>query len=785
MQSRQVAAAVVMWVVLSAGAAARQGSDGQASPPPRTPAEAAAIIDRLAPSLVRVEFTAQYDRGESPGDDRLAAWRAYASQAGDDLGTGGWESWEQLIREERPAERGGYLITPTRVYTSDPGLHPRFIKSISVRFGQRVVSARPAAWPRTQEGIFLELEAPIEGTSPLAFDPGRPGPYSGVSYEKRDATWLTRIGGLRGGAAVAEDGRRFTPGNAGALIIDRDGVPVALSGSGDFPVDGSWKQAAGDWPVVDMTEMNQALSRLEADAARNLLRITLNFRSPRAAGDAGSRYRGGGGEDAAITEWNGLGVLTDPGTVLVLASMTPKVTGRLERIRVYALDGRETRATFVGTLREWGGFVARLDSPMSADGGGAARFSTSPITQRRNELLLKAAVTVRGDTRTAYFSHDRIDSFFTSWKGRTFPQSDPGGDGGSAGARRARRGEGGDYLNFLYSLDSEMVAMPIQHRDKVTARERYGADPLLLVPVDIIAAALSEGASAFEPENRPLSEEEENRLAWLGVEMQSMDADLARANDVMDQTNGGNSGGIVTYLYPNSPAAQAGIREGDIILRLHVTGHPRPLEVDIEEAPGIGMMEQFWAAIDRVPEEYLDRLPRPWGSAENSLSRTLTDLGFGTPFIADVWRDGNMIQVPMTVTQGPAHYDAAARFKSEALGVTVRDLTYEVRRYLQLKDDEPGVILSRVDRGSKAAVAGLKPYETIRSVNDEPVNNVKDFERLIGAGGELKFAVKRMTQGRTVKIKLDAKAEAGAGEGGRPPADAGGEKPAATSVTDP
>jgi S1-C subfamily serine protease len=89
------------------------------------------------------------------------------------------------------------------------------------------------------------------------------------------------------------------------------------------------------------------------------------------------------------------------------------------------------------------------------------------------------------------------------------------------------------------------------------------------------------------------------------------------------------------------------------------------------------------------------------------------------------------------------------------MGVTVRDITYEVRRYFQMKPDESGVIISKIERGSRASVAGLKPMETIRSVNDKPITSVKEFENAIKAGGEFKLAIKRMTQGRTVKVKCE------------------------------
>lgn len=720
------------------------------STPPKTAAEVAQFAESLAPSLVRVEITPQYDKGESPGEDRWAAWRQFQAQNDDDIGTGGWESWEQLVKEERPAERGGYLVAPTRVYTQDPGLHPRFIKSINVRFGTQTVAAKPIAWPTGHSGVMLELESPLEGAKPLTLDPAKAGPYLAVSYVKRDATWITRIGSMPSGVAVAADGRRFVAGDDGVLTIDRQGTPVTIVGAGHMAVDGAWKKNPTDWSMLDAAGMADALKRVETLAGGQLLRVSLNFRSPRNAGESRGRWGmdDDDGEDT-MTEWNGLGVLADPQTIIVLANLQPKITGRLERIRAFTASGDELKATFTGTLKEWGAFMAKLDAPAAAP----AKLATGSVTALRDRLLLKAAVTVRGETRTAYFSHDRIRRFFTSWKGHTFPEFEAGGIGDAAYARYY--GGGTEYLNFLYTPEGELVGVPLVHREKVTVRERYGGNQTYLVPAEMIAKIISTGASEFDSENRPLSEEEENRLAWLGVEMQGMDPDLARASDVMDETNGGASGGIVTHLYPNSPAAKAGLKDGDIVLRLQVEGHPKPLEVQVDDPMAFGMMEQFWAQLDRVPEEYFDRLPRPWGSVETALTRALTDLGFGTPFVAEVWRDGKLVKVPMTITQGPAHYDAAARFKSEPLGLTVRDLTYEVRRYFQLKDDEPGVIISKVEAGSKASVAGLKPYEIIRTIDDKPVTDVKSFESAVAKGGELRLAVKRMTQGRTVKIKAE------------------------------
>lgn len=88
--------------------------------------------------------------------------------------------------------------------------------------------------------------------------------------------------------------------------------------------------------------------------------------------------------------------------------------------------------------------------------------------------------------------------------------------------------------------------------------------------------------------------------------------------------------------------------------------------------------------------------------------------------------------------------------------MTVRDLTYEIRRYFQKTEQDPGVIVSKIEPGSKASVSGMRPYEIITHVNDKPVMNVKDFEKNIADQQELRLEVKRMAQGRVVKIRMEA-----------------------------
>lgn len=709
----------------------------QAVPERPTSADLAKAAESLARSVAVVEYTLRYDKGDAPSAS--GAWSTGRDDPSHD------SEWESFIREERPVERAGYFLAENRVITSDPMFHPRFVKEIAVRFGDQLVKATPVAYGRTQNALVLELEKPFTGAKPLTFDASRPGPYYAAANRLIDDTWSVHVGTPGSTVSVGKSGTRNAAASSALLLVDGAGTPVGMSMSGELGVDNAWKGSPTAWEFISEAEMTAHLERLEREASRGLLRVALRFRSPRSSGpDPYADYEDPSTSHDAMTEWNGTGVLVDDRTAVVIANFKPTLTARLNDIKVYA-DQFESAATFAGTLADYGVFLVTLEKPAS----GAIRFDTAPITSRKGELLLKAEVAVLGETRTAYYWRERLRSFTLGWRRQVSPTMDSA--------------ELGD--RFLFTTDGALVAASIEKRQKVAVQDqeswRYRDDSSMLA-VGYLSEAIKGGKARLDPENRPLSEDDENRLAWLGVELQPMDPDLARVNNVVDQTAGGQSGAMVTYVYADSPASAAGIEVGDILLRMHVQGQPKPLDVALEGMEGYeGLMDRIWEMLDQVPEEYFERLPKPWGSAENTLTRALTDIGFGTPFSADIYRNGALITRDLAVTESPAHFDSAKRFKSEDAGITVRDLTYEVRRYFQLKPDDAGVIISKVEKGGKGAVAGLKPYEIILSVNDTPIASSADFEKAISAGGELRLNVKRMTVGRIVKLKLDPAAPAG------------------------
>ena len=696
---------VLPWTVAARGTAATQ-PDSQAK------VDKHVVSAAVAPSLVRVEYTLQYDKGDAPP----------TRYSGDGA---------TLVRDERPMEYPGFLLSATQVLTVDTATHPRFIKKTEVRFGQEVMAAKPMAYSRWQYGVILRLDAPLKEARPLSFEPNAPGPYAAVTYALGNAQWGVTVDDFPSSLVVTKSGEEYANAPWYCLITDGKGAPVGMTMNGRLPLDDSWKGSPLNWPAMSAQEMGERLGELERRTDQGILRVNLNFRSPSKTAKPGFRDFSSEGRSGAETERNVLGVLVSANRILVLANLKSGMTVRLEQILVYPPDGQPVSAKFAGTLSDFGAFLADLERALP----GAIEFSLDDISTQRCAIMMNANIRVRGEKRFGYYSHVRCYAFELGWKRRVFPDHS-------------------SRTSFAFNDNGQLLLLPLQRRDKIQTEELSSQRPADdLMPAAYVKPILDDLVANIDPSNVPVTEDQENRLAWMGLELQALDRDLARSNKVSDQTKDGKTGAIVSYVYSDSPAARQGIEPGFVLLRLHVADQPVPLEVKLDESPFAG--GQFpWDRLDEVPEQYLSQIPTPWPPAENDFTRALTELGFGKKYRAEFYHDGRIILKDFEVVESPPHFDSAPRFKSKSLGLTVRDLTFEVRRFYQRGPQDPGLIVSKVEPGGKAAVSKIMPYEIITHVNDQPVADVKGFEKLIADQPELRLEVKRMTRGRVVKIKL-------------------------------
>ena len=673
-----------------------------------------ALVESVSASLVKVRYFERFDKGQSPPH-------------------------EESVRIEFPHEEPGFLLEGGLVSTEDIMIHERFIDHIEVGFGDQILAATIVSYGIDQDGMLLKLEGSFTGAKPLTFNPDAEGPFFAAQYINT-GLWGTSVSSLSTSANVRPGQSPFVAVPTQTLIVSSDGEALGITMTGELPTDGSWKGSPATWNAIT-DEHYQTLASSIADTANHVIPLAVvNFRSPRSQG---SLFMGFGGTEEEVTQWTGNVVVIDERHALILAKFNPRTTARIERIRVFIPGGQPVEATFVGALKDWGAFVVELDRTVDV----FARVNPAPINQLRDRLLITAEITVQGESRIQYVGREWLRNFSRGWQGMIFPvhwsiNSYGFGYNNDASAQR-----------FMFDLEGRLVAFPIERREKVTVDER-GGGARVLAPASYVLDAVAQGHDAFDPDNRPLNERQENRIAWLGAELQGLDQELARLYGVAELTRDGMIGAVVTYIYPNSPATMMGLEQGDIILRVHAEDQPRPLEVAVEEDYSSNR-DGYWAYIEDVPAQFFDRIPTPWPNVNNTFNQSLTNLGFGTSARLDVFRNGEMFTKPFTVTQSPDHYNATARFESESLGMDVRDMTFEIRRYFQLTEEDAGVIVSKLEPGEKAAVAGLKPYEIIIAVNDQPVTSVEQFETLIADQAELRFSVKRRDKGRVVKISIN------------------------------
>ena len=82
--------------------------------------------------------------------------------------------------------------------------------------------------------------------------------------------------------------------------------------------------------------------------------------------------------------------------------------------------------------------------------------------------------------------------------------------------------------------------------------------------------------------------------------------------------------------------------------------------------------------------------------------------------------------------------------------------------------------MSAITPGSKASVAGIKPYELVTKVNDAPVATLDAFAEAVKASpDEVRLTVNRIGKDRIVKMKKAANGGAKKADGETPTAQSG------------
>jgi serine protease Do len=186
------------------------------------------------------------------------------------------------------------------------------------------------------------------------------------------------------------------------------------------------------------------------------------------------------------------------------------------------------------------------------------------------------------------------------------------------------------------------------------------------------------------------------KRAYLGVAIQQVTAPLADQLGIQAR-----EGVLVGDVQPGTPAAKAGVKTGDVIVKFNGqrVASPTGLQNLVEQTP----------------------------------------IGSAVP--AEVIRDGKSVTLNVTAEQQPANFGMLASrgghrpgqpegSKFEKLGLEVSNLTDEVAEQLELKAGE-GVVVTQVQPGGPAEQAGLTAGMVISQADRKPVKTVADLERIL------------------------------------------------------
>jgi len=274
--------------------------------------------------------------------------------------------------------------------------------------------------------------------------------------------------------------------------------------------------------------------------------------------------------------------------------------------------------------------------------------------------------------------------------------------------------------------------------------------------------------ASCDPHIRHLDKDEQKRRVWLGVEYTAPEKEMIKQMNLREPTQDGRIGVLVNRVYAGSPAAEMGLVEGDILLKVAVPGMPWPIELGGDDRESYGVPEFDEADIPKEFAAMGYQMPRrrPWPSQDNYLNRMLGEIGQGATVKLSYIHGTETLEKEFTIQQAPRDMLSAAKYKNDKLGLTVKDVTYEVRAALRLKPDDPSIVVVKVEQGTPAALARINTYELISAVDGVSVDNVATFEKLITQAQEAKkesvrVTVEWMGKTRLADLKFEAKPPAG------------------------
>lgn len=187
---------------------------------------------------------------------------------------------------------------------------------------------------------------------------------------------------------------------------------------------------------------------------------------------------------------------------------------------------------------------------------------------------------------------------------------------------------------------------------------------------------------------------------WLGVTIQDVDENTAKALGLKNA-----KGALIGSVLDGEPADKAGLRAGDVIVRVGGT--------DIDSA--------------------------------SAVTRSVASLKPDTKVDVVVLRNGKEVKTTVTLGERSSHSTTAQNPGQQSeggdLGVSIKPLTPDDARALQLSADVKGLLVVRVKGDGPAAEAGIRTGDVILSANLKPVTSADELVSIVRKEGKERGAV--------------------------------------------
>ena len=255
--------------------------------------------------------------------------------------------------------------------------------------------------------------------------------------------------------------------------------------------------------------------------------------------------------------------------------------------------------------------------------------------------------------------------------------TDPNGDMGSAYIQTDAAINPGNSGGALIDMDGDLIGV----NSFILSRSGSSSGVGFAIPAAVVRRVVETAVGGGHAVVRP----------WLGARTQSVTPDLARALGLnLPQ------GAVVADIWPNGPAARAGLRQGDVVLQ--IDGRPVPDAATLSYAIG-----------NHRPGDTAPLLVRRDGREQ-----TLT-----------------LRAEPPPATPARDERTLAGRHPFD--GATVVNLSPAVADETGLDPfTPPGVLVTGVTRGL-AMNAGLRPGDIVRDVNGVKITTVRSLADVVGA----------------------------------------------------